>query len=165
MCESVRYILMWQVLECHAVCFDTLVTPLPGKLLPPGSSTNIAKNVVLPTKVHGVTSQMTIFTQNINRDTVYGHGATKDKRREAAETRTLEPLAQFRKQGQQTNVGWTDAQDQARNVSRTNLVLMQPVRGHQCRNHAVHKRKKNIRSVALVFKSWTQNESKFCTLV
>lgn len=124
------------------MCFDTLVTPLPGKLLPPGSSTNIARNMVLPTKVHGVTSQMTIFTQNINRDTVHGHGATKDKRGEAAETRTLEPLAQLESKANRQNVGWTDAQDQARNVSRTNLVLMQPVRGHQCRNRVVHKKKK-----------------------
>jgi hypothetical protein len=35
--------------------------------------------MVLATKGYGVTSLMIIFTQNINRDTVHGHGATNEK--------------------------------------------------------------------------------------
>jgi hypothetical protein len=62
--------------------------------------------MVLPTKVHGVTSQMTIFTQNINRDT-WTRG-DKDKRGEAIETRTLEPLAQLvSRANKQTNAKHT----------------------------------------------------------
>ena len=71
--------------------------------------------------------------QNINRDTVHGNGATKTKK----EKQQKRVVGTVRKQGQQTNVWWTDAQDQARNVSRTNLVLKQPVRGLQCRNRVV----------------------------
>jgi len=79
--------------------------------------------MVLPTKVHGATSQMTIFTQNINRDTVHGHGATKAREEKQQKRELYRVAGTVRKQGQQTNVRWTDAQDQARNVSRTNLVL------------------------------------------
>jgi hypothetical protein len=61
--------------------FDTLVNTASRKTADSRFKyiMKIVRNAVLPTKVHGVTSQMTIFTQNINRDTVYGPGATKGK--------------------------------------------------------------------------------------
>jgi hypothetical protein len=67
-------------------------------------------------------------------------GRQREKRRNGR-NENFRAVGAVRKEGQQTDVRWTDAQDQARNVSRTNLVLMQPVRGLQSRNHVVvHKK-------------------------
>jgi len=63
-------------------------------------------------------------------------GQQRQKRR-SNRNENFRAVGTVRKQDQQTNVRWTDAQEQARNVSRTNLVLIHPVRGPQYRNHAV----------------------------
>lgn len=56
---------------------------------------NIASNKVFPTKVHGITSQKMIFTQNINRDTVYKDTERQKQKRRSSINANFGALAQF----------------------------------------------------------------------